>query len=117
MAEILFKGGVNNLLTQSDINFCLGRAVNSRKPGLVELLLSAKADPNHLDSGSPDFQDESHMDSPLHKALKLPRRHIYSAEVEADFESIIDALLAAGANVNLQNSSGETPLFISIQQP
>ena len=81
-----------------DHNAQLLEAISQGKPRVVRRLLDSRADPN--------YQGGPKMMSPLMQACEIKE--------EAARESIIELLLSKGADVNLQDISGQTALMKAI---
>lgn len=81
-----------------DQNAQLLEAITQGKPRVVRRLLESKADPN--------YQGGPKMVSPLMQACEIKE--------ETARESIIELLLSKGADINLQDTSGQTALMKAI---
>lgn len=94
MAEVLISGGADPNFDENDTP--LGRAVINNHPEIVKLLLAKGAKINRVDKLGM---------TPLH----------YAATVHFGDTTVLELLLAAGADANLKNAQGRTALELATE--
>ena len=130
IVEMLLKGGADPNRSSSFAGLGevtpLCTAVVSHHPSVVEQLIRAKADPNGTDRSGWPLVSSAVSDPPTLKALleggadpnrPCPDKNRPSALWQAVSENKIEStelLLAHGANPNISDRSGNTPLHLAV---
>jgi ankyrin repeat protein len=103
MISIFIQSGIQINAKNIYGNSALSYALNTRNTHLIKTLLKLGGDVNLSDSNGNTL---------IHKTVLLA---LFERLKNKDLEEILDILLGSGANPNLKNNDGYTPLHIAIK--